>query len=183
MRKLLLFLLFISFFSVSPKPANAVYQYQPFIINPNNLVIATLENEEVNCEREEITYHFLTDWLIKGKVEKNFKIVNKPTFMADKCPNWNVDEAGNIKIRIPFPYCDSPTPFPKFETGKTYIMTLELMKNKEYYPSCLYRIVDEAKGVLDPKVFGHIFIFFIQPLITFILMFPFMVSRLTNFFK
>lgn len=145
---LLFFFIAIFIWVFSPKPAYAL-QCQLSFFHRSSLVIARVENQELRCESRGVVNKFKKIMVLKGTAEDNFNIVTPAR--SGECPSQA--KPGEIKI-IVGEFAGSP-PTPKFETGKTYIMSVYPRNGQvssEYALPVCDRIFGEVSGILDPKV-------------------------------
>lgn len=138
-------LLYLGF---SPKPAYAL-QCQLSFFHRSSLVIARVENQGLRCESRGVVNNFKKIVVLKGNVEDNFNIVTPAG--SGECPT----QAKPGEIEIIVGECAGCPPTPKFETGKSYIMSVyprNGQTSSEYYLPVCDGIFGEISGILDPKV-------------------------------
>lgn len=129
---------------MNPKPSYAYYCTVQFSYNPT-VVIATVENQNTNCEDYQTTTKFNTNFTIKGSSPNQFEIktvYNSTWGLCKKYPYQSNDEIAKES--------DSD---PKFEISKKYILAIFPDNNstKASLAVC-ERTAFEVSGLLDPKV-------------------------------
>lgn len=147
--KALLFLLLFIIWFVKPKPSYALYctLSNEFTYRPS-VVIATAEEQRINCKNVETITKFNKNFTIKGYPANQFEIKTTTPRTKEACKDYPYPA---IITRI----AGAPDD-PDFDLGKKYLMAIFPDKNpgsiNASLAACGQEITTEISGVFDPKV-------------------------------
>lgn len=164
-RPSIILLLFVVYF-FNPKPSYAWSCNIRLFYEPT-LVIATVEDQTINCEDYKTTTKFNRNFVIKGFSPSQFELKTVNRSAWNTCKNYPHQSKESISV-------GSRTD-PEFKIGKTYLISI-LPKNNPNtlnvdLPIC-QQVVNEIDGWLDPKVIVNSILVYTQPVLVILVILP-----------